>query len=564
MKTIFIVLMLLAPVTSFCMDSTQKKDNKVSEVLKLQSEDTTFVVPMNLALHLKVIQTLIKDVEYRQIIPVASIDAKTLKILVDHLPLVDAVSHHKEDSLQLLLESLEKLSTKSLLRCMMAANYLEVVPLLKTTFLVACVRSDLLSCSWTIIKRLPKDLRNKLIQKAAVQLFGPDKKQELIIASGHEKRVSCVAVTDSGIIISGSSDATVRVWDAKGNQCAICKGHKAQITSLATVGDDTIVSGSDDGTIRIWNVEGDEKAVCKGHTKGVCAIAITDDMKIVSCSVDQTIRVWDLNGQQLSSWEFTKEHKPYGAKIMITNNGSIIAGSISLSAWTISGDMLGEFKRGSNTPFACTHDGFLVDVGSMCNAVGDIPYHYVNSGNVVVEDVTVTADNKIAFGSWDKTLRVLDRVGNPEVVCEQSEAVYVVKALSDGTILSCSRDNTTPRWLAWSFPNMICLWDSKGTLLASHYGHKMHIEAVAATSDKIILGSSSKEVLIWNYALPMSLEQAEKVWAYLKKCDREEDGWKQVRKLAGLDTSLLGAAHDLAAGIIEFFNPKLSNSLGNR
>lgn len=71
---------------------------------------------------------------------------------------------------------------------------------------------------------------------------------------GHEKAVQCVAVRGDGSIkVSGSSDNTIRRWDAHtgapiGNPL---RGHEDGVSCSAVSGDGSIiVSGSNDGTIR--------------------------------------------------------------------------------------------------------------------------------------------------------------------------------------------------------------------------------------------------------------------------------------------------------------------------
>ena len=68
---------------------------------------------------------------------------------------------------------------------------------------------------------------------------------------------------DRDIIVSGSADGTVRVWDAvTGDPVgAPLAGHDGAVYAVAIgrAGDrDVIVSGSDDGTVRVWDaVTGD-------------------------------------------------------------------------------------------------------------------------------------------------------------------------------------------------------------------------------------------------------------------------------------------------------------------
>ena len=56
-------------------------------------------------------------------------------------------------------------------------------------------------------------------------------------------------------IVSGSSDSTVRVWDAAtGANTSTLEGHSNDVNSVAFSPDGKhIVSGSSDSTVRVWD-----------------------------------------------------------------------------------------------------------------------------------------------------------------------------------------------------------------------------------------------------------------------------------------------------------------------
>ena len=72
---------------------------------------------------------------------------------------------------------------------------------------------------------------------------------------GHSSVVNSVAYSPDGTkIISGSDDATIKIWEANTGQCLkTLKGHSDDVESVAYSPDGTkIISGSDDPTIKIW------------------------------------------------------------------------------------------------------------------------------------------------------------------------------------------------------------------------------------------------------------------------------------------------------------------------
>lgn len=157
----------------------------------------------------------------------------------------------------------------------------------------------------------------------------------------HGGPVQAVAFTPSGDrVISGSEDATLRVWDARSGKSLLriegatlgaytlavspdgsrtaagckdgiirefsltdgtllteLKGHLGFVRSVAYTHDGArIVSSADDGSVRIWSLKGDEEpVVLKGHLGGVLSAAVSaDDSQVLSGGRDGTVRLWDI------------------------------------------------------------------------------------------------------------------------------------------------------------------------------------------------------------------------------------------------------------------------------
>ena len=58
-----------------------------------------------------------------------------------------------------------------------------------------------------------------------------------------------------------------------------------------------IVSGSTDKTLKVWDAQtGKETLTLKGHSKGIERLSFSSDGKrIVSGSADKTLKVWDIS-----------------------------------------------------------------------------------------------------------------------------------------------------------------------------------------------------------------------------------------------------------------------------
>jgi WD40 repeat protein len=104
------------------------------------------------------------------------------------------------------------------------------------------------------------------------------------------------------IIVSGSHDATLRLWDVRssGSQ-KVLQGHTGHVYSVCFSPDGrTLASGSDDCTIRLWNVQtGECRGVLQGHASWVCSVSFSSDgLMLVSGSQDEAIKLWEVKTGQ--------------------------------------------------------------------------------------------------------------------------------------------------------------------------------------------------------------------------------------------------------------------------
>lgn len=119
--------------------------------------------------------------------------------------------------------------------------------------------------------------------------------------AGHRRGIACLQYRGR-LVVSGSSDNTIRLWDIFSGVCLrVLEGHE-ELVRCIRFDDKRIVSGAYDGKIKVWDLQAaldprampSEICLCSlvQHTGRVFRLQF-DDFQIVSSSHDDTILIWD-------------------------------------------------------------------------------------------------------------------------------------------------------------------------------------------------------------------------------------------------------------------------------
>lgn len=119
------------------------------------------------------------------------------------------------------------------------------------------------------------------------------------VLKGHTDGVMCLQYNDKlqhpsfPILITGSYDRTVRVWNMEtGQEVHRLLGHTRAVRALQ-FDECKLVTGSMDRTLRLWNWRtGQCIRTLEGHTAGVVCLSFDSNI-LVSGSVDKTVKVWN-------------------------------------------------------------------------------------------------------------------------------------------------------------------------------------------------------------------------------------------------------------------------------
>lgn len=140
----------------------------------------------------------------------------------------------------------------------------------------------------------------------------------------HVKPVNYIDISKDGLyMVSASQDGTAIIWDMKENKelsrlqdigCAIystCEVISANFSNNGKM----VVTASSDRSVRLWNLDGEILAHMEGHSEPIVdAFFSPNDDMVYSFSTDKTVRLWSLKGKEINV--YADHHTKVNSAIM--------------------------------------------------------------------------------------------------------------------------------------------------------------------------------------------------------------------------------------------------------
>lgn len=135
--------------------------------------------------------------------------------------------------------------------------------------------------------------------ECCVSLWDTERGTRLASSSGHTKAVRALAVGQGalhGVLVSGSYDLSLRLWDSSSLRCVGTRlGHAQEVFSVAA-GSERIASSSVDRTICLWDGRSPGCTATLTHGGGghQWSLAMQGEHALFAGSGDGAVRIWDL------------------------------------------------------------------------------------------------------------------------------------------------------------------------------------------------------------------------------------------------------------------------------
>ena len=267
-------------------------------------------------------------------------------------------------------------------------------------------------------------------------------------------------------ILSGSSDASLKLWDTDSGQfLRSFEGHTDRVNAVAfSPNGKQILSGSADASLKLWDTDsGQLLRSFEGHTEIVNAVAFSPDgRQILSGSDDASLKLWDTDSGQIL-YSYKNEEYLRITSVAFSPDGQIVvAGS-------------GDRNPKSN---------LTITIELWDRHTGQHLHSLLGHTGTIFAIVFPDDENRIFSVSEDKTIKSWDK--------NTGQLIHSLKWHASDSVKTAVFSPDGKFIISGSWDNAIHLYSSNtGRLIHSMEGHTDSIYAVNFSTDMQLILSGS-------------------------------------------------------------------------
>lgn len=280
--------------------------------------------------------------------------------------------------------------------------------------------------------------------------------------TGHTNTVYCLLSLPGGLLLSGSKDKTIKVWDVSNAHrnmpiktltghagSVVCLQHMPRMENSNTNGN-IVVSSSGDSTIKLWNVAtGACITTLRGHGGTVFCVQPLHNGNLASCSGDNTIRIW--NTETFETKDILEGHTGSVVWMEPISMSQLASGGkdFTIRIWDVNSGNCIRVLCGHTKPVMFLQ---MLANGNLVSSSEDwsIKIWKLEDGTCIktldehsraVYSIQVTPSQFLISGSSDRTIKVWDPRNEwrcIKTVEGHTGAVFCLNLLPDGRIASGS------------------------------------------------------------------------------------------------------------------------------
>lgn len=185
------------------------------------------------------------------------------------------------------------------------------------------------------------------------------------IFEGHTNVVSSLDVSGDSLV-SGSWDATARIWDVKTGNCISVLGNDKHTHGVCVRNTQFgILTGSQNGKLNFWSKSGEFIRSIQAHNEMLRQISFIDNVGIVTCSNDMSIKHFTTDGRLVNTYQ---GHQGFVFCCKVLGNGDIISGSDdkTVKIWNNGAALDSIMHPNSVWDVAINYDDDIITAGADC------------------------------------------------------------------------------------------------------------------------------------------------------------------------------------------------------